>query len=192
MKKTKPLIYIAIAGVPLFCVILWIAFMGPQHWFMVSRYWGKRQPIQFDGQVVDQQGKPISGATVSIILHDFDSSSIFVRNTTNLMIQKPITRISDSAGRFSLENIVGISIHIEKVICEGYIAIPEREWRGRSRNLGFFGYERERGVPFYIPDEKAPAIFPLRREGEERILWPSRGGKDEPNTSSLPATKGST
>ena len=80
-----------------------------------------------------------------------------------------------------VRGVSGSVLNVEKIHHPDYVAIPERKWDNRRYEALGYGYSRDRGVPYYIPDPQKPAIFPLRKEGEERVLWPSRGGRDEPN-----------
>ncbi len=144
---------------------------------MTSVYWKKRQPIQFYGRVVDQQGKPIADATVSIKINDFDMSSLL--GSRSYMNERTIIRSTNADGAFSVMNTQGIVIYIKSVSHPQYLKIPERNFKSQL-HVGWFAYSRDRG-PYYVPDPQKPAVFPLRKEGEERVLWPSRGGRDEPN-----------
>ncbi len=111
-----------------------------------------RTPITFYGRVVDQHGGPVVDARVVLTANDKveGRSSEYVRTT-------------DAAGRFSIENIVGLTllVNVEK---EGYKSIPD----GKSNfgvSSGFFRYGLSSGSGPHRPDENAPVVFALYKGG---------------------------
>lgn len=186
--KSKPFILITVLAIPILLVSLWAWMLGTDQLFLIQRYWNKSEPINFYGRVVDQQNQPIPGATVIVLIQGFNSQSL--TGSKDYMSDERTVITTGSNGEFMVK-ATGIILFVESIAHPAYLKVPERKWDSMFVVNGF-RYSKEPGVPYYTPDPQKPAIFPLRKEGEERILWPSRGGKDEPNTSSLPATKRST
>jgi hypothetical protein len=150
-----------------------------ERWYLTSLYWSKTQPIRFWGQVVDQQGKPIGNAKVSILVSAFNAGALAGSN--HYLKEQRTTCTTDANGKFELKDVRGTVLNIEKISASGYAPIPAPGWHTPDFAALGYGYSRERGVPYYVPDPDKPAVFPLCKDGEQRVLWPSRGGKDEPN-----------
>ncbi len=176
-RMSTGLVYFGLISIVLLVGFVASAPQCREHWYMTSVYWKKREPIQFYGRVVDQQGNPIADATVSIKINDFDMSSLL--GSSNYMTARRTSRTSDANGAFSITDTRGIILFVESVSHPQFVKIPERDFE-HQLHVGSFAYSRERRS-YYVPDPQKPAIFPLRKEGEERVLWPSRGGRDEPN-----------
>ncbi len=179
MRIAHPWLY-ALAGVSIF--MFGFLAMAPQcreHWRMMSVYREKSQPIQFFGRVVDQRGNPIAGAQVVVSVSTFNPATLF--GSKEYLREQSVTCTTDRNGAFVIQDVTGSVMNIQKFSHPDYVAIPERKWDNRRYEAMGYRYARDRGVPYYVPDPQKPAVFPLRKEGEERILWPSRGGRDEPN-----------
>lgn len=104
-------------------------------------------PIEFYGQVVDENEKPIQGASIEFIVTDrpFENGS-------------RASDASDDNGLFSLSsNGAAISVQISK---DGYYTTEQSK--------GVFRYSIERRVP--MPTEENPAVFVLRKAGERQSL----------------------
>lgn len=106
-------------------------------------------PIVFYGKVVDTDGTPIDGASVSISSADSmeDNHSEYERTT-------------DASGLFSISTHgMGLVINISK---DGYYKTKQ--------SSGSFGYTKEGGSPNPHPDPKNPAIFVLKKMGTPESL----------------------
>jgi hypothetical protein len=75
---------------------------------------GMNQAISFYGQVVDQDGAPLSGARIRSSVRHWDSSA------PNLGGSIPLNANSDSAGFFHLAGVAGDAISIEGIDKAGY------------------------------------------------------------------------
>ncbi len=175
--STTSVLVLGGGGLLLLALVSLLSPTCQQHWYMTSVYWRKSQPVRFYGQVVDQKGTPIPGATVSIMIEDFNRGTFL--GSRDYMNQRRLTRTTGSDGKFLVTGTTAMQLIIEKVEHPDYLRIPERKWDVLVAVDGF-NYARGR-APRYVPDPQKPAIFPLRKEGEERVLWPTRGGRDEPN-----------
>ena len=101
-------------------------------------------PIVFYGKVVETDGTPIAGATVSISAADSMQDN-----------HSKYERITDSAGLFSISTHgMGLVINVSK---DGYYKT--------SQSGGSFGYSKMGGPTNEHPDPKNPAIFVLKKMG---------------------------
>jgi hypothetical protein len=176
MPKNRKIL--GIITVPLILVAM--SALAPQcreHWALLSRYWSRTKPISFYGKVVDQSGNPIADAEVSIVINGFNLAAL--TGSKEYLKDQRVTCKSDTDGKFTVDHVSGTYLRIERIQATGYSNFPEPGF-DRANLLGY-GYSRDRGVPYYIPDPQKPAIVPLCKDGEKRLQWPSRGGKDEPN-----------
>jgi hypothetical protein len=141
--------------------------------FLTKSYAKRSVPIQFYGRVVDQDGKPIADATVDVMIRDFNAKALAGSREYTVRNRSSVT--TDASGRFSI-NSHGIMLFIERVSAPGFLTIPEEsKWPSQFATDGF-RYYQDKDLPYYLPDKMNPAVFPLRREGEKRSKWPSRGG----------------
>ena len=87
----------------------------------------QNQPIEFYGQVVDQDGNPLSGARMKgLTLH---VKVIVPAPWGDKDEITPIEKTTDSAGRFEVNGISGRSLEIDSIQKEGYEAEPiKRIW----------------------------------------------------------------
>jgi hypothetical protein len=177
MKKSKPFVYVTVIGTFVLVITAWMAILGPERLFLIRRYWSRVQPVVFFGRVVDQGGRPLVGAKVSIVIDAFNMSSL--AGSTDYLKSTHVDRVTDVDGNFAVQGLSGTYLRIERIEAPGFMMFPDPRWN-RFDLLGY-RYSRDRAVPYHIPDPNKPAIFPLRKEGEPRTIWPTRGGRDEPN-----------
>lgn len=115
------------------------------------RYEWKR-PIEFFGKVVDEQNKPVDGASIRFVWSDLSSKGTSEAHT-----------FSDVDGLFCLKGVrgKGLSVHISSA--DHYVS--------QSRNQFAFEYADPDEPIFHIPDPNNPVIFHLRRKGQtERLV----------------------
>ena len=109
-----------------------------------------RTPIQFYGQVVDENTNPVAGAQV-----DFDCNDLSTNGTSYYHTG------SDANGLFSIVGITGklLSVHVSK---EGYYS--------SRRDREYFDYAGN-GDNNFIPDAGNPVVFHLlkKKQGERLI-----------------------
>ncbi len=112
---------------------------------------GWRKPIEFYGQVFDQNNQPVSAAQVHLIWTDTSSAGTSERNLS-----------SDGQGRFSLTGTTGriLQVWLNK---DGYY-VPKT-------NQIDFDY-----ASGYVPDPNHPAIFHLLKKGVGTELVTSQYG----------------
>jgi len=138
-------------AITLVCVLaLIVALCGPGlgrfasfpfRWWSATGEW--RTPIQFYGKVVDQNGSPLSDATVELSCNDFSFSG-----TSNYR------RTSDSNGMFSISRIRG-KLLVVNVAKNGF-------YTSRADNNAF--YYAGQNVNF-TPNRAKPEVFHLRHIG---------------------------
>jgi hypothetical protein len=113
----------------------------------------KNNPFNFYGKVLDEQGQPVAGATVTILVGGE------LGKTTGEM--KHILQ-SGPDGLFSLEGVHGVDVSVT-VTKDGYYTLP-------SKHEGAW-YWMERGFkPGTMPSKDQPAIFPLQKVGPTEPL----------------------
>ncbi|MCU0772485.1 MAG: carboxypeptidase-like regulatory domain-containing protein [Verrucomicrobia bacterium] len=115
-----------------------------------------KQPINFYGKVVDEDGVPLEGATAS-----FEWTTLSATGTANAV------RTSDAQGLFALEGETGkrLSIQVGK---EGY-------YSPAFARLASYEY----ASPFegrFVPDPRRPVVFTLRKKGPGTELVTSQRG----------------
>ena len=109
--------------------------------------------IRFYGKVLDQFDQPVMGAEVELCLTHFSPSP-----TAAFTAMKRLTVKTDEHGAFSVTRARGCSLSVEQVVKEGY----EFSWeRNPLRSFNYSaGWER-----IFVPDEKAPVVFRVRKKG---------------------------
>jgi carboxypeptidase family protein len=126
--------------------------------------WKQRmhRPIAFYGRVVDENGRPVEGASVSFSYNRFiPPEDSFTTNT-----------VSDRNGMFSLSGVMGstLSVHVGK---QGYYSVG-------SANKNHFNYMADHmelsGYEPFSPDTGNPVIFHLRKKGSGVELVTSQHG----------------
>jgi hypothetical protein len=131
-----------------------------------DRFFDLKMPISFYGLVVDEQGQPVSGATIKFSWTNLSAKGTSQQSTT-----------SDAAGRFSLTDAVGrtLTVRIEK---EGYrIYVLKNRF---SFDYAMFADER-----YHQPDSANPVVFVLRknREAEPLIFRENQEAELQPGQS---------
>ncbi len=98
---------------------------------------------------MDQHGEPVPGADVRLGALDkpWGPSSQYSRKT-------------DSAGRFSIDGIVGCDLSVE-VSKSGYLVLPPAD--NKITSSGSFNYGLQRP---HQPDADAPVVFTLHKQGQ--------------------------
>jgi hypothetical protein len=108
-------------------------------------------PISFYGQVVNEAGEAIPGASIKLMVADkpWGKSSVY-------------EQLSDDQGRFSLTGARGAGVAID-------ISKPGYYSTARSKGRFVYGGVRSRSDPVN-PTAQSPAIFVLRKMGETEPL----------------------
>jgi hypothetical protein len=122
-------------------------------------------PITFYGRVIDQDGRPLAGAKISLVV----VISHFAENGTE---QKPVILEADANGDFSLTGFTAYAIDEISIQKRGY------ELSGRTKRDYRFG-----AIPDdYKPDPANPVIFKMwkhqRPEQLTHLVWRGRVGGD--------------
>lgn len=115
-------------------------------------------PITFFGQVVDQNATPVVGADVQIAAND----SAFGGKPSHYTIK------SDTAGRFSISGIKGITLAVE-VSKPGYRVIPPAD--NRVTSSGVFNYALSSIHGKHEPNPENPVRFVLYKIGPKESLY---------------------
>lgn len=112
-----------------------------------------KTPITFYGRVIDQHGKPVPDAHVTLSANDRPMGQP----------NSEYVRTADAEGRFSIDNIVGLTLAVA-VAKQGYKGIPQNDSRTvTSSGLFEYGLESIRGP--HQADRNAPVIFRLHKIG---------------------------
>lgn len=117
--------------------------------------------IDFYGQVLDQQGRPVEGADVLIHLKSYNP---VVEYYTEV---KDIHTKTDKQGRFSISGKTGSNIFIPRIQKPGY----QYSWPQVRNSFQYAGD----GDILFIPDPNHPIIFRMRKMGESTFLLRSGG-----------------
>jgi hypothetical protein len=130
----------------------------------------KNTRIDFYGQVVDAQGKPVEGAEIDAVTEGYNLFYIFggERGTS-----RTLQAITDKDGRFSFLRYYGDGLGITAIRKDGY------QWlygtlSENDDNVSFTYHPEPHHS--YVPDTERPAIFPMVKPGERTTVLPSRGG----------------
>lgn len=107
-------------------------------------------PIEFYGKVIDEQGNPIEGATITINVKDkpWVTGSVY-------------TNLSDEEGLFQIKGVKGIGISV---------------WASKTNYYDFdkskisLDYVSPQSNAQRLPTAKNPALLVLRRRGESQAL----------------------
>jgi hypothetical protein len=109
-----------------------------------------KMPIAFYGRVLDDQGRPVSEATVSTGWTDLSKEGSSER-----------TLLTDAAGLFSLTGVTGKRL-VVRVKKDGY-----KPYHGNRSSYEYAAYfERE----WHVPDRNNPVIFRLRKNRKTEPL----------------------
>jgi hypothetical protein len=118
---------------------------------------GKETDISFHGEVLDQDGNPVTDATVELSLTHFSALSEGFR------AMSPISMTTSETGAFVVEGKRGISLSIQAISKEGY------EYRRDQNPQTSFEYWPGLTKPF-VPDRNNPVVFRLRKRSETTFL----------------------
>ncbi len=115
--------------------------------------------ISFYGQVLDQNGVPVEGASVAIHIVHFipDADKLFGES-------KSITVKTDNTGIFSVEKEIGRSLHVQGISMSGYEYVV-----AQNPNLDFQYAEHGNQKPF-LAVKQSPVIFHLRKQNATAFL----------------------
>lgn len=116
-----------------------------------DRFFEYKMPITFYGQVVDETGAPIAGATVRFAWTDLSNEGTSKRESQ-----------SDGGGVFSLEGVLGkgLTVYVRKVGYKHYFA----------KNRFSFEYAMFADPKYHVPDPAHPVMFVLRKDREAEPL----------------------
>ncbi len=119
-----------------------------------------KAPISFFGRVVDEDNKPIAGASIAFSWNDTSAKGTSHHSTT-----------SDGDGRFELTGRTGKGLSVDVTGINGY------PFTNGARNSFEFG---DPWVPNHIPDKNNPVVFRWKKQGkiEPLIAWRALLGVD--------------
>jgi hypothetical protein len=109
-----------------------------------------KQPINFYGKVVDENGTPVPGANIHFTWNDLSPQGTSHADTS-----------SDESGLFSLTDRQGKRLYVE-ISKDGYYT------SGNSRRAAFEYANPADGL--FTPDAANPVVFRLRKKGEAAQL----------------------
>jgi hypothetical protein len=104
-------------------------YIDEEHWnrLMALRqtFLSENQPVEFYTRILDQNGTPIEGATLTIKLTRVDetlfaTTNFFHLNMGDELKDVSLELISDANGWISLTNKTGNSVRVESLIKKGY------------------------------------------------------------------------
>lgn len=107
--------------------------------------WEWRVPIDFYGQVLDQNDQPVAGASISISWTDLSNNGVSKRKL-----------VSDADGLFSISKVEGKNLGVDSIKKEGYVASGV----GQTD----FEYAAFFDEHYYIPNAKFPTIFRMYKK----------------------------
>ena len=113
-----------------------------------------RTPINFYGEVMDENTNPVAGANIHFVWTDLSPTGTTEKDTS-----------SDQNGFFSLQNVEGKTLTVE-VSKAGYYAY-------QNYPVGFFYAGKNEN---FVPDANNPVIFWLRKKGQGTELVTSQNG----------------
>lgn len=119
--------------------------------------------IAFYGEVIDQDGKGVAGATVrGTYLTRYLSGALKGYGSDRY----PIEAVTDADGRFTISGIDGRSLMLDSITAAGY-----RRGATYEYFIGTYTYYND-SMPTYHPNPKRPEIFHLWHSngGHERLL----------------------
>ena len=129
-------------------------------------YWKKREqerafewktPIEFYGQVVDQNEEPIHDVEVSMNWTDISPKG------TSAAVAR-----TDNEGKFSITGIQGKNFGVRSLKKDGYV-------EAISSNRHSFEYAGFWEPTYHEPDPNKPVIFHMRKKGEPAPLVSKKG-----------------
>src|SRR4051794_12311628 len=84
--------------------------IGPERLFLVRKYYEKSREIVFHGRVVDQQGDPIAGATVSILIQRPNLNALF--GADKYLSDDTVSVTTNQDGSFALRGVNGLTLFV--------------------------------------------------------------------------------
>jgi hypothetical protein len=114
-------------------------------------------PIEFYGKVIDQNGQPVSAASVKFVANDKPTGGRPSQFKTE----------TDNSGNFSLTNVAGLTLAVD-VSKPGYRPIPPEY--GRVTSSGVFDYGLSSAKGPHRPDRANPIVFRLHKYGPQESL----------------------
>ena len=143
--------------------------------------------VVFFGKIIDQNGRPVSGATVSAEIFELRPGMMAGEPIVERSTMKPRSAISDGEGRFTVTIPAGFQVlEISNVAKPGYGWVHDWMWSGgaladiaQHSNRSFYLAGNMAVARTYLPDRDRPAIYPLHVDGAPGpVERPSRGGSD--------------
>jgi len=105
----------------------------PSRWGMYKGSWQETGTFEFHGRIVDQEGKPLAGARISLELSK--ANPWFILGARSTFLNYPLQRTSDADGDFSIEGERGRLLVVRHIRDNGYTWDNEMESQ-RKRHYG--------------------------------------------------------
>ncbi|MFT3788227.1 MAG: carboxypeptidase-like regulatory domain-containing protein [Tepidisphaeraceae bacterium] len=134
--------------------------------------------FDFYGKVVDQDGKPLAGATIKLRYGEHPKVAAMIADPPP---QTDLTLTSGVDGRFELKGAAGNQLMVLEVTKLGYEWLYDygANWMTEpSHDNRYLLFLQGGQYSFNIPDAELPAIYPLIQLGSDHLYPLSRGGKE--------------
>ena len=147
--------------------------------FIQERDREANKPFTFYARIVDQDGNPLEGARIDLIIIAYNENWAWTGNSANRGANYNANCTSDAMGNIKLEGH-GESLYIHSIERDGYEWLTDRDV-GQDAVSPFgpiqYFYFHPNGHPDYLSDPKRPAIFVMVKQGETVVhIAPSPGG----------------
>jgi len=114
--------------------------------------------IRFYGKVLDQHGKLIEGAVVTVQVGRFDVMAPLFMGVQTVEV------LTDQNGYFQIINVRGSDIFIKEISKDGH------EFRYDMNSEYGFQYGGSGGETVFVPDKNSPVIFRMRKRLQDRTF----------------------
>jgi len=141
----------------------------PRRWVSYAQTRREAVPIQFFGKVIDNSGRPVGGAAVSVRIEVPNGACLF--GATELKRPLVVEETTAPDGTFVIRGLNGHTLRVESIRKDDHLPNPPPQWydRGEFGDNWFYYYSPSYGPELrYVPDPSRPALFPLPKFGEEK------------------------
>lgn len=105
-------------GVVALCTIVLLHPWTVTDWRVFAVRWKDSGPITFYGRVVDESGAPVANASTEVV---FSRLNLFWINGETQIRRVPMSLTTDSAGRFSFQNVRAVGFTVKDIRKPGYV-----------------------------------------------------------------------